>query len=377
MSNQLGKIIPTWATLSTTLSTTKVANMAKILGTKIPNSLKTVKEATSPFEILKKSNDITDKSFIMTQFDKILDSKKEKFSNINDALEDVKSTLATKYMTHVETNWVTVPSKRGIYEITELYKLVNTYGGMICGGYARYCASPHKSPVPADDVDVFFPTQSLYDAFINDEIKYKHDSSNPNGMWSAKESSTGYTFVPSAENRFSQLKQIQFLKPEFSGSDVYSTINRFDLSIIRAGFLDLNTIIVDPDFMKDESNYNLRIKRIQTPLGTLSRLMKYSNCGYKISPEEMIKSFLSWEHVSDEDKYALFEGLNIKDEYLEDNTVTADRFKLLQSWYYKLAKRTVGMDYGILQNTYNPVIKKFSKFIPMLENAIIETKLDI
>jgi len=51
--------------------------------------------------------------------------------------------------------YATVPVLRGFTEIELLWSLAQEHGAVICGGYARYCASPRKNPVPATDVDLF------------------------------------------------------------------------------------------------------------------------------------------------------------------------------------------------------------------------------
>jgi len=48
-----------------------------------------------------------------------------------------------------------LPVLRGITELEPIWDAVYNNGGVIAGGYARYCLSPTKNPAPASDIDVF------------------------------------------------------------------------------------------------------------------------------------------------------------------------------------------------------------------------------
>lgn len=243
----------------------------------------------------------------------------------------------------------TVEPRRGIYEIEKLYNIVSTFGGIIAGGYARYCASPRKNPMPSNDIDVFFPSHILYAAFIN---KYKRTFFyNCNKLY---ESSSAITISPTNSSEFSHIRKIQFINPQFSGLNILDCINYFDFTICRAAILDLDTIIVDDNFIDHEINNVLIAKFIKNPIGFFSRLLKYNSMGYNIPPSEILKMFEAWDNLKENEKLTL-------STLMKNNDIP------------KLSNNDIGLDYDLNQNIENNLYKKLIRFIPQLEKEYHDT----
>lgn len=73
----------------------------------------------------------------------------------------------------MSTKFITVPVIRGFSEIKELYRIVTEFGGIICGGYVRYCCSPNPKPVPASDVDIYCKNDEVFEKIKNEFQKQK------------------------------------------------------------------------------------------------------------------------------------------------------------------------------------------------------------
>jgi hypothetical protein len=76
----------------------------------------------------------------------------------------------------------TIPLKRGFTEIQKLYDLAQEHGAVICGGYARYCASPLPTAKvkTAGDCDLFpktpEATDKIKDALIAMGFEIRHEN---------------------------------------------------------------------------------------------------------------------------------------------------------------------------------------------------------
>ena len=79
-----------------------------------------------------------------------------------------------------------IPLRRGFDVIRPLWKILNTVkiqtnkDCFICGGYARFCASPNKTPKEAGDVDVYCEDEGVFDVLkkILDEknLEIRHEN---------------------------------------------------------------------------------------------------------------------------------------------------------------------------------------------------------
>jgi hypothetical protein len=186
---------------------------------------------------------------------------------------------------------------RGFTEIQELYNIIYPLGGMIIGGYARYCCSPNKSPVVATDVDVYCSTMEV---FVNirkalnrrtSELKVSFETAN----------AISYT----THGDWNHVPMVQLVKPINNGhkivsGDVTTIMENFDFTITRAYIMNSGTCLVDKDFMFDEERMFLRIKNIHCPISSTFRFMKYRLKGYTTGAREVFKLFKDWDNRDQE-----------------------------------------------------------------------------
>lgn len=194
------------------------------------------------------------------------------------------------------SEFTTVPIVRGFMEISHLYKDVTELGGIICGGYVRYCCSPRPNPVPGSDVDIYCKTDEVYDALKNWFQMIKLESKHENDIC--------ITYKRPKEGTYAYAPPIQLIKPIREGKIVANgtmeeILSNFDFSVIRIGILSPTTAMADKDFLEDEKKMLLRLNNIHCPISSTMRCMKYAKKGYWIRPYEVLKLFSDWESRSD------------------------------------------------------------------------------
>lgn len=189
--------------------------------------------------------------------------------------------------------FVKVPTLRGIYEIRPLIHMVYSLGGIICGGYVRYCCSPKLKPHPAGDVDVYSPNDDVFELLKKAfEQQHKLSSKHENAM--------AITYRRPSDGPFAYAPDIQLIKPFKEGrivavGNMEEILGNFDFSIVRAGLLSETEALVDKFFMMDEAKGSLRLMNIHCPVSSTLRCIKYGHKGYYLRPFEAMKLFLDWD----------------------------------------------------------------------------------
>ncbi len=189
----------------------------------------------------------------------------------------------------------TIALKRGFTEVSVLYNLAVENNAVICGGYARYCASPLPTArvVPAGDCDLFpktpEATDRLKELLINMGFEIRH------------ENHVSITFKPTEAKKaeLSYMPIPQVIKPVIEGKivavgTVEEILDNFDFTIVRAAIISPTEVMVDDDFEKNEENKYLRLKNIHCPISSLLRCCKYARKGYFMRPIEALKLFIDW-----------------------------------------------------------------------------------
>lgn len=192
------------------------------------------------------------------------------------------------------STYIQTPVLRGFSEIALVYELAQRHNFMICGGYARYCASQSATPIPAGDVDLFPQSDTNHEALIA-EIKAI-------GFEVKHENEISVTFKRLAEHadvRWTVCPVIQVIKPVLQGAIVTvgpmeEVLNNFDFTIVRAAILNPTTVLVDEDFIADDKACKLKLKNIHCPISSTMRCIKYSKKGYWLALSESVKLFLDW-----------------------------------------------------------------------------------
>jgi hypothetical protein len=222
----------------------------------------------------------------------------------------------SKPMYKSKDGFETVPLLRGFDIIKPLWRILEEIKQkvgkdcFICGGYARYCASPQITPVTANDVDVYCETEEVFNALKERIEKEGLEIRYENGV------SLTYKIKDDDKNNIlAYVPTIQLIKPIQEArivafGDKKTIIENFDFSVIRAAILSDTEVMVDADFIHDEEHKLLRLKNIHCPISSTLRCMKYSRKGYFLRPFECLKLFIDWSDRPDEYRIKLIDFLD-------------------------------------------------------------------
>lgn len=194
-----------------------------------------------------------------------------------------------------------IPLRRGFYEISELFALCQKAGATICGGYARYCASPKPTAkvLAAGDVDLFPHSEDASKILLADLTAM--------GFEIAHENHVSISMKPTEANeeKLAHIPTPQIIKPVIEGKIVtlgttQEILENFDFTIVRAAIVSPTEVMVDDDFEDDETHGILRLKNIHCPISSLLRCCKYARKGYFLKPSEALKLFQDWTERGEE-----------------------------------------------------------------------------
>jgi len=200
----------------------------------------------------------------------------------------------------INSVFIETPILRGFTEIAPIWELAQKHGSMVCGGYARYCASQQRNPPHATDVDLFPQSETGHEELIaaikaiGFEVKHENEISV-----------TFKTLDEHSDVRWTVCPVIQVIKPVLEGAIVTvgpmeEILNNFDFTIVRAAILNPTTALVDEDFHADDMAWKLRLKNIHCPISSLMRCVKYSKKGYWLGLMESVRLFLDWNERGEE-----------------------------------------------------------------------------
>lgn len=191
----------------------------------------------------------------------------------------------------------TISLKRGFTEILPFYNMAQECDAIICGGYARYCASPLPTPKvkTAGDCDIFPKTPEATEKVKNKLIEMGYEIRHENHV--------SMTFKPTEakKNELAYLPTPQVIKPVIEGKivavgTIEEILENFDFTIVRAAIISPTEVVVDEDFEDDESHGVLRLKNIHCPVSSLLRCCKYARKGYFLRPAQALKLFIDWNN---------------------------------------------------------------------------------
>ena len=185
--------------------------------------------------------------------------------------------------------------KRGFNEVEPFFKLCQEHGAIICGGYARYCASPLPTAkvLLAGDVDMFPKTEAATNKILESLLAMGFEKRHENHVsitlkaTEAKADELQYFPVP------------QIIKPVIEGKivtlgTVEEILENFDFTVVRAAIISPTEVMVDEDFEDNEKHRILKLKNIHCPISSLLRCCKYAKKGYFMRPAEALKLFADW-----------------------------------------------------------------------------------
>ena len=206
----------------------------------------------------------------------------------------------------------TIPLRRGFYEISDLFTLCKKAGATICGGYARYCASPLPTVkvLAAGDVDLFPHSE--------DASKILFTDLSAMGFETVHENHVSISMKPKKdfEDKLAHIPTPQIIKPMIEGKIVTlgtteEILENFDFTIVRAAILSSTEVMVDDDFEDDESHGILRLKNIHCPISSLLRCCKYARKGYFLRPAEALKLFQDWTNRGEDYRTRMVELFSV------------------------------------------------------------------
>lgn len=198
------------------------------------------------------------------------------------------------------TGWTQVRVLRGIFEIAPILDLIDRLGGVVLGGYARYCCSTRENPNIAQDVDIFpiaetaEESQAIYDRLIAKLTEL--------GLERKYENNVSVSFSGKDKPPFDRCPTIQIIKPIEEGAiltrgSLEDVLDNFDFTIVRIALnKDRETATAWASFERDERRRLLRILNIHCPISSLLRVMKYGRKGYYMRPMEAMKLFADWQN---------------------------------------------------------------------------------
>lgn len=212
--------------------------------------------------------------------------------------DDIQSKEQEAEDEHPLEGWVQIPVLRGIYEVDPLLNGCDSWGGMIIGGYARWCCSTSERPVTAQDVDVFPIGASAEEC----EAVYRNwfEGLKILGLEVKHENNVSISWDHKDRDPFNRCPTIQLIKPVKEGAIVTrgtleEVLGNFDFTIVRVALnKDRRTATAWASFAKDEAKKKLRILNIHCPISSLLRCMKYARKGYYMRPIEAMKLFADW-----------------------------------------------------------------------------------
>lgn len=217
----------------------------------------------------------------------------------------------------------TLPVLRGRSKVAPFHTLWGDKA-YFAGGYVRYMVSPVTKPYPAGDIDIYPHTteamgeilkdiQTFFGPFRPLLLKKLHElevkTSGPTSFKVIAESPVAYNVKIDDDTK------IQVIKPQNVGAmattgKLEDILKNFDFTVCKAGLLDINSAMVDDNFVRDELTNSLAITNVHCPIGQMKRIAKYVKKGYHISPDETFKVLLDWDSRSADYKARMHELMN-------------------------------------------------------------------
>lgn len=187
-------------------------------------------------------------------------------------------------------HWITSPVYRGLDLIKDIFTLVNGRG-YIAGSYAAYMGS--YMAVDPNDIDIFAVSEEAAQSIARDLIALtgREMTENPVAIT-----------IHRGLHELTNLLPIQIVKPSPDWKTFPDDIlNNFDLDICRAVLIDEHTLLADVNAGILQGKF----LRINNPLRSLKRALKYHKRGVEFDDHELLKLFDAWDQTPAERKEGL------------------------------------------------------------------------
>ena len=193
--------------------------------------------------------------------------------------------------------WREYDVKRGKRELKFILPAIADRG-FVAGSFAAYCAAPGMKPMKPNDIDIFATTIENAVQIVNRlEPHWRLFTSND----------LTYTLHPGTGFG----RDVQVIRPNPAWKQwPEDLLNGFDFDVCRA-------VVVAPDKVVADENvgsYTAKLLRINNPLRSLKRTLKYHKRGVDFPDRELVKLLLAWEQMAPERKAEILEGIKRADE---------------------------------------------------------------
>ncbi len=184
--------------------------------------------------------------------------------------------------------------KRGFDEIRDIYETIRNGRGYIAGSYAAYMAVFEDDHIiQPNDVDIFAVSERAAESISHDILnmgRYLLESVNE----------TVYLLTPGNRGDL----PIQIIKPNPKWQSFPDDIlEDFDMDICRAVLVAPNKVLADENIGEKTGKF----LRINNPLRSLKRALKYHKRGIEFNEWELLKLFQSWDQLPDEKKQQMLD----------------------------------------------------------------------
>jgi hypothetical protein len=167
--------------------------------------------------------------------------------------------------------------------------------GYIAGSYAAYACNPLIKPMEPGDIDIFATTDQNAAAVVDTFL----------GLHCYRDKA-GIYFVDAVNDIVTTLRKytmrglpIQVIRPSPEWKQFpEDLINSFDLDVCRAVIISPNTVLCDEHAGWDQG----KVLRVNNPLRTFKRILKYNARGVEFSDHELLKVFRAWDEMPAEKK---------------------------------------------------------------------------
>lgn len=199
-----------------------------------------------------------------------------------------------------------LPILRGFTEVSMLHGLAKSYGAVIAGGYAKFCASPTEFPHKTSDVDIF-PGKASDASKIVEELKER-------GFVLASESAYSFTMDPPPMTKTdttesirwkSYRNHVQIIKSDFLGNKGWrgvgefegfedlarQVLSTFDTPIVRVAIVGPDKVIADARFWQDEVERKMTIEGFRNASFLFHRISKYAAHGYQFDEGSIVAMY--------------------------------------------------------------------------------------
>lgn len=189
--------------------------------------------------------------------------------------------------------------KRGFETIKPVYDIIQGRG-FIGGSYAAFMVATHKTPILPNDVDIFAVSKEA-------AFEIRRDLQDHLRLVWKEETDIASTLKPSPLGKPQFNMDVQVVRPHPEWKEFpLDIVTSFDMDVCRAVLMDDCTALADVNV----GDLQGKFLRINNPLRSMQRAMKYNARGVQFDAWELLKLFRAWDEIPQERKQELIEFHN-------------------------------------------------------------------